>query len=58
MFINNKDSKKNNILRKYSYFLFETDKKPQRQISEYAIWSNDFLLALMRESNYYFIDGT
>ena len=58
MFINNKDSKNNNILRKYSYFLSETDKKSQRKISEYAIWSNDFLIAHMRESKYYFIDGT
>ena len=58
MFINNKDKNNNYILREYSYTLTNIKSNKPNKDLEYAIWSNDFLIAHMRESLYYFIDGT
>ena len=58
MFEKNKDIKGNLLLREYSYSLIESANKQKRIPSEYSIWSNDFMIAHMRESIYYFIDGT
>ena len=52
MFLNNKDSKNNIILKKNSYFLYDTDFKSNRIASEYALWANDFIIARMRESKF------
>ena len=58
IFIKNKDSKGNDFLRDYSYFLTEYKNPKNRTVSEYAIWSTDNMIAHMRESNYFFIDAT
>ena len=58
MFINNKDKNNNFILREYSYTLIEVKSNRLNKDIEYTIWSNDFLIAHMRESFYYFIDRT
>lgn len=57
MFIQNKDKEGNFILRDYSFFLIDSGKKSKLS-GEYAIWTNEFMIAHMRVSPYYFIDGT
>ena len=58
MFENNSDRNGNHILRTYKYFLIECKNKNKRIPSEYAIWTSDLLIGHIRQSKYYFIDGT
>ena len=58
IFINNKDNKGNNLLQSYNYFLIYNEKKQKPIICEYAIWSNNIMIAHIREAECLFIDGT
>ena len=58
IFEENKDLNGNIFLRDYSYFLADTEFFNKPIICEYAIWASDYMIGHMRQSNYYFIDGT